>query len=132
MSNYHITFLWDSGLSKITENLKLFFGMDTLASAKKKLFGMSQKIEDCVNSYNYARVCSYVSLGIFWRQMSQCCCWILLNARTMVLILFLRYCPLESVLEESTLACVHWEFMSTTKRPWEVCRIPILTNGNSS
>lgn len=61
------------------KNLTLLFGMHTLASAKKKLFSMSQKIEDCVNSYNYAGVCSYVSYGIFWRQMSQCCCWTLLK-----------------------------------------------------
>ena len=62
-------------------------------------------------------------------------------SRKMVSIIFLWYrprevsiekCPLGSNLGEITLACVHWEFMSITKCPWEVCRIPILTNGNSS
>ena len=89
-----------------------------------------------MNSYNYAGVCSYVFFG------GKCLSVAVGHfSRKMVLIIFLRYrpwevsiekCPLGSNLGEITLARVHWEFMSITKCPWEVCRIPILTNGNSS
>ena len=73
--------------------------------------------------------CLSVAVGDFSRKMVL---MIFLPVSPMGRIYTVEKCPLGSNLGEITLACVHWEFMSTTKCPWEVCRILILTNGNSS